>query len=111
MVPPEAFSTAAPQSSSAFCKGCEAGTQCDSFSSKVFSWAKAGDTAAATTTASNAFLINVSPSRMWGFSALCGYCYRITSSLQAGAACGMQPQDNRGSEGADTGRNHRRGTR
>src|SRR5580765_2980741 len=46
MVPFEAFSTEAPHSSSAFCSGCAGGTQCDSFRSKVFSWAKA-DVAAA----------------------------------------------------------------
>src|SRR6185503_17105682 len=41
MVPPDSFSTSAPHSSSAFCKGCDGGTQCDSFSSKVFSCASA----------------------------------------------------------------------
>ena len=39
MVPPEAFSTEPPQSSSAFCSGCDGGTQCDSLSSKVLSCA------------------------------------------------------------------------
>src|SRR5664279_863066 len=41
MVPPESFSTEAPQSSSAFCSGCDGGTQCESLSSKVLSWASA----------------------------------------------------------------------
>src|SRR3954454_2981372 len=100
MVPPEAFSTAAPQSSSAFCKGCEAGTQCDSFSSKVFSWPRAGDTLAANNTANNAFLIDISPFES-DLNALCRYCYRITSPLQAGLGCGMQPSDDQGSHGAD----------
>ena len=59
MVPPEAFSTDAPQSSSAFCSGCDAGTQCDSFSSKVLSCANAGVTLAANSNAKNAFLIDV----------------------------------------------------
>src|SRR5882672_481956 len=39
MVPPESFSTEAPHSSNAFCNGCDGGTQCESLSSKVFSWA------------------------------------------------------------------------
>ena len=62
MVPPDAFSTAAPQSSSAFCSGCDAGTQCDSLSSKVFSCAEAGAmagvTLAASSNAKNVFLID-----------------------------------------------------
>src|SRR5580704_9629236 len=68
MVPPDAFSTAAPQSSSAFCSGCEAGTQCEIFSSKVFSCANAGVTLKASSNANNAFLIDiVSPHDMLGF--------------------------------------------
>jgi hypothetical protein len=59
IVPPDSFSTAAPQSSSAFCSGCEAGTQCDSFSSKVFSCASAGVTLAASSNAKNVFLIEI----------------------------------------------------
>src|SRR4051794_22087081 len=59
MVPPDSFSTAAPQSSSAFCSGCEAGTQCDSLSSKVFSCANAGVTLAANSNAKNVFLIDI----------------------------------------------------
>src|SRR5580693_9802054 len=59
MVPPLSFSTAAPQSSSAFCSGCDAGTQCDSFSSKVFSCASAGVTLAASSNANNVFLIDI----------------------------------------------------
>src|SRR5262245_39111173 len=43
MVPFEAFSTDAPQSSMAFCSGCVGGTQCDSLSSKVLSWASADE--------------------------------------------------------------------
>src|SRR4051812_26400754 len=42
MVPPEAFSTAAAQSSSDFCRGWLAGTQCEIFRSNVLSWADAG---------------------------------------------------------------------
>src|ERR1019366_9060192 len=42
MVPPESFSTEAPHSSSAFCNGCDGGTQCESLSSKVLSWASVG---------------------------------------------------------------------
>src|SRR5579871_160397 len=61
MVPPEAFSTAAAQSSSAFCRGCEAGTQCEIFSSKVFSCAEAGAAQTANSTASSAFFILSSP--------------------------------------------------
>src|SRR3954447_25336066 len=68
MVPPDAFSTAAPQSSSAFCRGCEAGTQCDSFSSKVLSCANAGVTLAASNSATNVFLIDIVSPRS-GFSA------------------------------------------
>src|ERR1043166_7008535 len=99
MVPPDAFSTAAPQSSSAFCSGWEAGTQCDSFSSKVFSCASAGDTKAANNTASNAFLIDISPWVIFaGYHALCGYCYRITSPLQAEGGCGIQRRLGRGSK-------------
>src|ERR1051326_9207527 len=59
MVPPEAFSTAAPQSSIAFCSGCEAGTQCEIFNSKVFSCANAGVTLAASSNAKNVFLIDI----------------------------------------------------
>src|SRR5215510_13531267 len=59
MVPPEAFSTAAPQSSIAFCSGCEAGTQCEIFNSKVFSCANAGVTLAASSSAKNVFLIDI----------------------------------------------------
>src|SRR5450631_737095 len=42
MVPPDSFSTEAPHSSSAFCNGCDGGTQCESLSSKVLSWARVG---------------------------------------------------------------------
>src|SRR5664280_1810612 len=42
MVPPESFSTEAPHSSNAFCSGCDGGTQCESLSSKVLSWASVG---------------------------------------------------------------------
>src|SRR6202035_3434233 len=42
MLPLEACWTEVPQSSSAFCSGCEGGTQCEILSSKVFSWASAG---------------------------------------------------------------------
>src|SRR5665213_1871064 len=59
MVPPLSFSTDAPQSSSAFCSGCDAGTQCDSFRSKVFSCANAGVTLAASSSAKNVFLIDI----------------------------------------------------
>src|ERR1700680_5102616 len=59
MVPPDAFSTAAPQSSSAFCSGCDAGTQCEIFSSKVFSCANAGVTLAASSSAKSVFLIDI----------------------------------------------------
>src|ERR1700686_5386419 len=41
MGPFEAFWMSSPQSSIAFCSGCEGGTQCDSFSSKVLSCADA----------------------------------------------------------------------
>src|ERR1044072_4765975 len=110
MVPPDAFSTAAPQSSSAFCNGCDAGTQCDSFSSKVFSCASAGDTRAANSTASNPFLIDISPLVDFAdYHALCGYCYRITSPLQAECGCGIQHGDSQGARLADKSRNHRRG--
>ena len=57
MVPPESFSTAAAQSSSDFCSGCEAGTQCEIFKSKVLSCANAGLTLAASSNARQAFLI------------------------------------------------------
>src|SRR5215475_6864760 len=59
MVPPDSFSTAAPQSSSDFWSGCEAGTQCEIFRSKVFSWASAGVTPAASSSAKNVFLIGI----------------------------------------------------
>src|ERR1700738_5179840 len=66
MVPPDSFSTAAPQSSSAFCNGCDAGTQCDSFSSKVFSCAsagvEAGVTVAASSNANNPVFIDIAVS-------------------------------------------------
>src|SRR3984885_2844348 len=51
MVPPESFSIEAPYSSSAFCKGCDGGTQCDNFSSKVFSCADAASGPSARQTA------------------------------------------------------------
>src|SRR6185312_6382439 len=54
MVPPESFSTEAPQSSSAFCSGCDGGTQCDSLSSKVLSCADAALTAPANAAAQTA---------------------------------------------------------
>src|SRR6202795_2878387 len=41
MVPFEAFWMSSPHSSIAFCNGCDGGTQCDSFSSKVLSCADA----------------------------------------------------------------------
>src|ERR1700722_9855885 len=41
MVPPESFSIEAPHSSIDFCNGCDGGTQCESFSSKVLSCAEA----------------------------------------------------------------------
>src|ERR1700685_1058543 len=41
MVPPESFSIEAPHSSMDFCNGCDGGTQCESFSSKVLSCAEA----------------------------------------------------------------------
>ena len=59
MVPPESFSTAAAQSSSDFCRGCEDGTQCEIFRSKVFSCANAGVTPAASSSANNAFLMDI----------------------------------------------------
>src|SRR5215472_6834237 len=46
MVPFDAFSTEAPQSSSAFCSGCAGGTQCEILSSKVLSCATAAGAAA-----------------------------------------------------------------
>src|SRR5580698_8838057 len=68
MVPPDAFSTAAPHSSSDFCKGCDAGTQCDSFSSKVFSCAKAAVVLTASSKASRAFLIGLPPRKKAAFA-------------------------------------------
>src|ERR1700719_3615714 len=41
MVPFEAFWMSSPHCSIAFCNGCDGGTQCDSFSSKVLSCADA----------------------------------------------------------------------
>src|SRR6185503_21315003 len=71
MVPPDSFSTSAPHSSSAFCKGCDGGTQCDSFSSKVFSCASAAPepiiaatAAAQTEIVKRAFMIAFLPLRM-----------------------------------------------
>ena len=60
------LSTAAPQSSSAFCSGCEAGTQCEILSSMVFSCANAGVTLAASSNAKNAFLIDIPSSCCFG---------------------------------------------
>ena len=77
MVPPDAFSTAAPQSSSAFCSGCDAGTQCEIFSSKVFSCANAGVTLAASSSAKNVFLIDIVSLWHRASMALCRYCYMI----------------------------------
>src|SRR5215469_4366723 len=57
MVPPDSFSTAAPQSSSAFWSGCEAGTQCEIFRSKVFSCASVGVALKASNSAKKLFLI------------------------------------------------------
>src|SRR5580692_882488 len=59
MVPPDSFSTAAPQSSSAFCSGCEAGTQCEIFRLKVFSCPNAGVMPATSSNANNVFLIDI----------------------------------------------------
>ena len=60
------LSTALPQSSRAFCSGCEAGTQCEIFSSKVFSCANAGVTPAASSSANNAFLMDIISPGMTG---------------------------------------------
>src|SRR5260221_9028249 len=103
MVPPEAFSTAAPQSSSAFCSGCDAGTQCDSFSSKVFSCANAGVTPAASSNANNVFLIdNVSLYNIRASIALCAHCYIdiiIKARTAATSASGyVQAYNNQGSK-------------
>jgi hypothetical protein len=49
--------TAATQSSRDFCSGCDAGTQCETFKSKVLSCASAGLTLAASSKARQAFLI------------------------------------------------------
>src|SRR6185312_14810334 len=86
MVPPEAFSTAAPQSSSDFCSGCEAGTQCEIFSSKFFSCASAGVTPAASSSANNAFLIDILSPRMAGLCYAARYltCYLAHLHFQDG---------------------------
>src|SRR6185369_13172703 len=53
MVPLEAFSTAAPHSSIAFCSGWVAGTQCEILRLTCLSCARAGPATAATTAPSN----------------------------------------------------------
>jgi hypothetical protein len=58
MVPPDAFSTAAPQSSSDYCSGCDAGTQCEIFRLMVSS-AQAGAAVAAQSRAKSSFLIGI----------------------------------------------------
>jgi hypothetical protein len=60
MVPLEAFSTEAPQSSSAFCSGWDGGTQWDSLSSKILSlfWALAATSRTQTSEAAAAAAIN-----------------------------------------------------
>src|SRR5258706_934728 len=103
MVPPEAFSTAAPQSSRAFCSGCDAGTQCDSFSSKVFSCANAGVTPAASSNANNVFLIdNVSLYNIGGFNGpLRALLYDIiikARTAATSASCYVQAYNNQGSK-------------
>src|SRR5579872_1148046 len=90
MEPPESFSTAAPQSSSAFCSGCDAGTQCDSFSSKVFSCAIAGDTRPANSSAAKAFFIEFTPSgqkgALWSAALLLNMLYITQSAFKTKVA-------------------------
>src|SRR5260221_5741267 len=117
MVPPDAFSTAAPQSSSAFCSGCDAGTQCDSFSSKVFSCANAGVTLAASSNANKVFLIDiVSPHDIMGFDRplqiLLYDIIIIASSCGASPrAARLKPIIIRGASLADKSSNHCRRAR
>src|SRR4051812_36858017 len=103
MVPPEAFSISSAQALVAGTSGCAGGTHSDTFMLTVLSCASAGVTLAASSKAKNAFLIDISPSRHRRLeAALCGYCYRIQLSLQAGADCGMQPAVIHGSQALRT---------
>src|SRR3954451_5156033 len=108
MVPPDAFSTAAPQSSSAFCRGWEAGTQCDSFSSKVLSCANAGVTLAASNNATNVFLIDIFSPRS-GFSAtlqILLYDIIIIASTGGARTGSFKPITIRGASGEDKSSDH-----
>src|SRR3954468_5995872 len=80
MVPFEAFSTEAPHSSSAFCSGCEGGTQCASFSSKVLSCAIAPLAQSANAATSKAVLSCMNSS-LW--SALSRRLLRIDARVTA----------------------------
>src|SRR3979409_2281588 len=104
MVPPEAFSISSAHALVAGTKGCAGGTHSDTFMLTVLSCANAGVTVAASSNAKNAFLIDISPSWV-RCPALCGYCYRIELSLQAGADCGIQPAIIGGARFADKSRN------
>src|SRR5665647_3066022 len=111
MVPPDAFSTDAPQSSSAFCSGCDAGTQCDSFRSKVFSCANAGVTLAASSSAKNVFLIDIFSPRDPGLNGplrLLLYDIIIIAS-RAPMPARFKPIISRGASIADKSSNHWRG--
>src|SRR4051794_35421100 len=80
MVPFEAFSTEAPHSSSAFCSGCDGGTQWASFSSKVLSCAIAPLAQSANAATSKAVLSCMNSS-LW--SALSRRLLRIDARVTA----------------------------
>src|ERR1700722_8192516 len=121
IVPPDSFSTAAPQSSNAFCSGCDAGTQCDSFSSKVLSCASAGVTPAVNSSPNTAakratrsvFLIDIISLVTSGLETLLRillYDRIIIASSGGAAMTASKAIKVKGADIADESSHHRRGT-
>src|SRR5229473_825321 len=113
MVPPEAFSTAAAQSSKAFCKGCDAGTQCEIFRSKVLSCANAGVALNASANANTVFLIDIVSLVALGFDGplqILLYDIIIIASRRHRPRLRLKPITPEGASIADESSNHRRGS-
>src|SRR5580704_10090335 len=112
MVPPDSFSTAAPQSSSAFCSGCEAGTQCEIFRLKVFSCPNAGVMLVTSSNAINVFLIDIFSLDAIGLHGplqILLYDIIIIARLRAAARLALKAITSGGASIADESSNHWRG--
>src|SRR4051812_4105782 len=101
MVPPEAFSISSAHALVAGTKGCAGGTHSDTFMLTVLSCANAGVTLAASSSAKNAFLIDISPSSV---RALTGPLRTllddiiIIASMRGPTHYSHESHDNRGSK-------------